>query len=63
MDQTSNRREVLIKCRRSQDPSGLGSCNSSMVHVISDPGSSVAAYKCPKCNYSWTVAVGGTINV
>jgi transposase-like protein len=53
--------EVMVKCKRGTDRLTEGeSCDSKLAYQLSQPGSSVASFKCKKCGFSWNVPLGGS---
>ena len=67
-DRNAGLREVNMTCRRNSDPRSFGSCDSMRAVIVSDtrgiPNTQgVTQYRCVKCNYTWTVAVGGSFNL
>lgn len=56
--------EVFMNCKRGSDKRTHGeSCPSSMAYKLSSDGSNVVSYRCTKCKYQWSVAVGGSFSV
>ena len=57
--------EVNMPCKRGQDLLTKGtSCDSKMAYNMSpSSGSNTATFKCVKCNYTWSVALGGQFNI
>lgn len=52
---------VLVKCKRGNDRLTEGQfCDSKSAEQLSQPGASVAVFKCTKCDFSWNVPLGGS---
>ena len=52
---------VMVKCRRGSDKITNGqTCDSRSAHSLNPQGSSVSIFKCVKCGFVWSVAVGGS---
>lgn len=56
-------KEVFVTCRSDKDNYAPRPCGYNRASITSPAGSPVAMFKCKKCGYAWSVAVGGHINV
>lgn len=55
---------VHMKCRRGYDRASHGqNCKSMRAYKLSVDGSNVVQFKCIDCGYSWSVGIGGAINI
>lgn len=56
--------EVLMPCRRGHDIRTEGQrCISRMAYNLTpQQGAKSATFQCTKCNYQWTVPLGGQFN-
>ena len=59
-----NENEVVhIKCKRGTDRITSGqNCLSLSAEKLTPSGSMSTSFKCVKCGFVWSVAVGGTFN-
>ena len=56
--------KVHMKCRRGWDKASHGqSCKSMRAYKMSPDGSNTATFKCVDCGYSWSVGLGGALNI
>ena len=59
-------REVNMTCRRSSDKNTPGAgCSSVRAWVMGESRQlhGITQYRCVECNYTWSVSVGGYIEV
>jgi hypothetical protein len=60
------KREVNMTCRRAADQNTPGTgCDSVRAWVMGEARQmhGITQYRCVKCNYTWSVSVGGFIDV
>ena len=55
---------VHMKCRRGNDPATRGQeCKGMQAHKLSPDGSQHVQLRCTTCNHTWSVPIGGTLNM
>lgn len=55
---------VNMKCRRGRNGVTKGqSCDGMLAEKLLKDGDRNAAFRCMKCKFRWSVAVGGEINL
>lgn len=54
--------EIFAKCKRGSDKLTEGQdCTSNRAKKMSPDGSSVVIFQCLKCNYQWSIPIGGIV--